>query len=195
MHWIGAGVVVIPWLVAAFATVIVARRRGVSPFATTVALLGITWGFAIVAASLFPFPLPPYTFDPSAGSPFENLPNLWLNPFPLHTLARATRGSGSGVPLAVANVLAYLPLGLILSVLDPRASVGRAAAIGLVCSGGVELLQLSLSLVVGFPYRAADIDDVLLNVLGVMAGYAIVRLAIPTARTAARRGQRARTTP
>jgi glycopeptide antibiotics resistance protein len=129
--------------------------------------------------------------------PFENLPNLWLNPFPFHTIAKALRGNGAGTgtELAIGNVVAYLPLGIVLALVDDKARWGRIFVIALLCSGGIELLQLSISLVVGFPYRAADIDDVLLNVLGVLAGYAMVRAAIPAARTTVRRGQRARTAP
>jgi glycopeptide antibiotics resistance protein len=194
-HWIGPGIVIVPWLVAVLVTVVVAHRAGLSSFSLAIAIVGISWVFAIAAASLFPFPLPPYSSIPLADRPFEHLPNGWLNPVPFHTLARATRSGGSGMALAVGNVIAYLPLGIVLGLLDSRARVGRVVAIALLVSGGVELLQLSLSLVVGFPYRAADIDDVLLNVLGVVAGYAMVRLIIPAARTTMHRGPRARTAP
>jgi glycopeptide antibiotics resistance protein len=185
---------IVPWLVAVLATVAIARRRGLSMLSTAVAVVGISWAFAIVAASLFPFPLPPYGSEPWAGRPFANLPNLWLNPYPFHTIARATNG-GSGTALAVGNVVAYLPLGIVLGMRDPQPRFGRVTAIALLCSGGIELLQLTFSLMVGFPYRAADIDDVLLNVLGVVAGYAMVRLVIPAARTTVRREPRARTAP
>jgi glycopeptide antibiotics resistance protein len=186
--------VIVPWLVAVLATVFIARRRRLSALSTAIAIVGISWAFAIVAASLFPFPLPPYGREPWAGRPFANLPNLWLNPYPFHTLARSTNG-GSGTTLAIGNVIAYLPLGIVLALLDSRPRVGRVLVIAILFSGGIELLQLSFSLLVGFPYRAADIDDVILNVFGVLAGYAMVRLAIPAARTTARRGQRARTAP
>ncbi len=180
---------------AVLITLMVARRRRSSTLSVAVAIVAISWAFAIVAASLFPFPLPPYSSVPLTGSPFDNLPNQWLNPFPFHTIARATRASGSGAALAVGNVIAYLPLGIVLGLLDSRARIGRVIVIALLVSGGIELLQLSISLVVGFPYRVADIDDVLLNVLGVIAGYAMVCLVIPAARTSVRRGPRARTAP
>jgi glycopeptide antibiotics resistance protein len=194
-QWIGPGIVIVPWLMAVLVTLVVARREALSSFSLAVAIVGISWVFAVVAASLFPFPLPPYSSVPLADGPFEHLPNVWLNPFPFHTIARATRSGSSGLALAVGNVIAYLPLGIVLGLVDSRARVGRVIAIALLVSGGVELLQLSISLVVGFPYRAADIDDVLLNVLGVVAGYAMVRLVIPAARTTVRRAPRARTAP
>lgn len=186
---------IVPWLVAVLVTIVVARRRGLSGLDTAVAVVGVSWAFAIVAASLFPFPLPPYGRGLPGDGPFENLPNLWLNPFPLHTIAKTVRGAGTGTTLAIGNVVAYLPLGIVLGLLDQRPRWGMVAAIALLCSGGIEMLQFSLSLVVGFPYRAADIDDVLLNVIGVLAGYAMVRAVIPAARTTMRRGPRARTAP
>jgi glycopeptide antibiotics resistance protein len=193
-HWIGPGIVIVPWLVAVFGAVAVARHRQVPALTTAIVVVGVSWVFAILAASLFPFPLPPYGSVPMIGGPFENLPNTWLNPYPFHTIARATRG-GSGAALAIGNVIAYLPLGIVLGLLDSRPRIGRVIAMGLLFSGGVELLQLSISAAVGFPYRAADIDDVVLNVLGVLFGYAMVRLVMPAARTAGRPGQRARTAP
>jgi glycopeptide antibiotics resistance protein len=173
--------VVFPWLVVTIGLVVVARTRSVPLPVIAVSVIGLAWAFAIVAASLFPFPLPPYPRDTVAGPAFDNLPNLWLNPFPFHTIAKATRGAGTGTTLALANVIAYLPLGMVVGLLDPRARLLRMIAIALLVSGGIELMQLTISLAVGFPYRAADIDDVLLNVIGALGGFALVRL-LPTER-------------
>ena len=45
---------------------------------------------------------------------------------------------------------------------------------------GIEFLQLALSLLYGFAYRSFDVDDLLLNGIGVMAGYCFYRIAAKT---------------
>jgi len=174
-HWIGPGFLIIPWLICALLSAVIARRRGGSAALVVIVVLAVTWAFVIVAASLFPFPLPAYLSDPIAGAPFSRLPNEWLNPYPFHTIANAIKGIGSAAAFALGNIVAYIPLGLLIGLLDPRARWLRVVGVALLCSGGIELLQLGISVAVGFPFRAADIDDVLLNVLGALAGYAIVR--------------------
>src|SRR5437868_2488372 len=97
---------VVPWLVAVLAAVLIARRRRLSTLGAAVAIVGVSWAFAIVAASLFPFPLPPYGQPlPGGDGAFQNLPNLWLNPLPFHTIAKAIHG-GFGAALAIGNVVA-----------------------------------------------------------------------------------------
>src|SRR3954469_20118046 len=96
-HWIGPGIVILPWLLAVLITMVVGRRAHLPSFFLVVTIVGMSWVFAILAASLFPFPLPPYSSIPLGGGPFENLPNSWLNPIPFQTLARATRFGGFGM--------------------------------------------------------------------------------------------------
>lgn len=51
----------------------------------------------------------------------------------------------------------------------------RVLGVAGVASIGIELTQLTLSLLMGFPYRVADIDDVILNVLGAVVGWIALR--------------------
>ena len=52
-----------------------------------------------------------------------------------------------------------------------RRSWRRAFVLGLAATVAIESTQLGLSLVMGSPYRAADIDDVIVNVAGALLGY------------------------
>jgi glycopeptide antibiotics resistance protein len=71
----------------------------------------------------------------------------------------------------VGNVAAFVPLGLLVPLVRPRSSwlTVLVAATGL--SVAIELGQFAVSLAVGYGYRAVDVDDVILNVLGGMVGY------------------------
>jgi glycopeptide antibiotics resistance protein len=87
----------------------------------------------------------------------------------------------------LGNLLAFVPLGALVPWLRPALHTWRLALlVGVGVSLSIEVLQLGLSLLVGFPYRVADIDDVIVNLLGTMFGYLTIR---PVWRVAARHFQ------
>jgi len=86
------------------------------------------------------------------------------NLIPLHTITSYLRStlSFSVVVQFLGNILLFVPLGVFLAV-DGRHRLGKVVAMG--AAGGllVEVLEFGLG-------RSVDIDDVILNVLGVLAG-------------------------
>ena len=70
----------------------------------------------------------------------------------------------------IGNAAMFIPTGIILPVLYKRLnSFWKVTAAGFGLSLAIELLQLPFSV------RATDIDDLLLNTLGCMAGYGVYR--------------------
>ncbi len=101
-----------------------------------------------------------------------NQPNI----IPFHTIIETLTlpSTWIKVRLLLGNVLVFVPFGVLAPVIWPR--LGRAWRMllaGLVLSVGIELGQLAVSLLLGYWYRMTDIDDVLLNVAGVMLGFAV----------------------
>lgn len=86
------------------------------------------------------------------------------------------------------NVAAFVPLGVLAPAVSARwRSWVRVLGLGLAVSLAIEVAQLAVSLVVGHPYRQADVDDLLLNVAGTAAGFALWRLrAVPSRLRASR---------
>ena len=71
----------------------------------------------------------------------------------------------------IGNVCLFIPSGIILPILYRRLDrFWKVTAAGALLSLGVELLQLP------FYVRATDVDDLLLNTLGVMLGYGVYAL-------------------
>ena len=69
------------------------------------------------------------------------------------------------------NVVAFAPSGILVPLWSGRLrSLTAIVFVGLITSGGIELLQLN------FTRRVADIDDVILNVCGAIVGYGCYRL-------------------
>jgi glycopeptide antibiotics resistance protein len=65
-----------------------------------------------------------------------------------------------------------------------RRSLLLVVLAGLALSVAIEAGQLAVSMALGFAYRTADIDDVIVNVAGAVLGYAIY-IAVTTIWTRA----------
>jgi glycopeptide antibiotics resistance protein len=80
-------------------------------------------------------------------------------------------GSAFWLSQAVGNVLLLLPLGLFGPLARPwLRRWWRVLLVAAAFSVCIELIQL------GIPDRSADVDDVLLNTVGAMLGYVLLRL-------------------
>jgi glycopeptide antibiotics resistance protein len=76
----------------------------------------------------------------------------------------------------VGNALLLLPLGIYGPMLTPSLrSVSAILLAGAAVATVIELGQLAVATLYGFPLRVADVDDVLLNTAGVLAGYVLWR--------------------
>ncbi len=111
------------------------------------------------------------TLLPDAGSDRGSHIRVYLTPF--HTIGLAFRqGFGSHEwKILVGNLLAFLPLGILLPLAQPRLGFVFVVLVALGLSVAIETAQLAISLAVGLDYRTADIDDVILNVCGAAIGY------------------------
>ena len=101
--------------------------------------------------------------------------NVRVNLKPLATILPALR-HGPGTFLfatLVGNLLAFVPLGLLLPLAARRIPWPLVILAGVALSAAIETTQYLLSLNAGHGYRAADIDDVIVNVTGTVLGLAI----------------------
>lgn len=102
-----------------------------------------------------------------------------LNLEPLATIDRAfDQGPRSlAFRLMIANIAAFIPLGILLPLAFPAVARLAAVLIGAVAlSSAVEMGQLAISLNLGYAYRSTDVDDVILNVAGAVIGYTAIAL-------------------
>ena len=125
---------------------------------------------AVAALTFLPLPI-----GETAIAEARALATYEHNATPFATLAIQLDGGVSPFELRqiVGNLLLLLPLGLYGPMLSPRLRTAAATiALGAGVSILIELLQLAIATAYGFPVRVADVDDVLLNTVGVAAGYA-----------------------
>lgn len=88
-----------------------------------------------------------------------------LNLVPLKGIAQGAYSSGQ----VTGNFLLGVPFGFGLPFVGARSS-RRVLGWGLLFAFGIEGTQLGLNLVYGFAFRVVDVNDVMLNFLGVAVG-------------------------
>ncbi|NJP99492.1 VanZ family protein [Streptomyces zingiberis] len=128
---------------------------------------------AVLAITVFPLEV---TYGPYANqAPWYTQ----INVIPLITLDAT----------AVPNVIMFVPLGFLLPLLTRAAGLWQVTARAAVASLAIESTQLLLY-VVTHNGRSADINDLLVNTLGGVAGYGCLTLAlsVPSLRRALSRG-------
>lgn len=126
--------------------------------------LAVIIRFVFFPRALVDGKIQPLVFDPATAFPFR------VNPVPLVHLFEFD--SVKDILWNVAgNAALFIPTGILLPVVYKKLnSFGKVVAAGAFISLCIEILQLP------FASRASDIDDIILNTLGVAIGYGIYAL-------------------
>ncbi|MGH2640745.1 MAG: VanZ family protein [Actinomycetota bacterium] len=138
---------------------------------TFLACITVGYGAAVVSVTLFPIPVQ------SSILPWERAFGLHNNFVPLVGLGEML----SSQPLEISmrqiagNTLMFVPLGLLVPLLKPDVRLGQVFVVAVLASTAIEAAQFSISLILQFGYKITDVDDVLLNTLGALIGYGVVR--------------------
>lgn len=144
---------------------IVLRRKGKSLFYLFFFSLFGLYLIQLISLVIFPFPI---------DIPYENFkPNLNLVPFNFGYCD--PRGIELCFRQIYENILLTIPFGFGINFIvriKPRQIWGLAAGAGLT----LELIQLAISLAFRTSFRVVDINDAILNALGVLIGYGFFRL-------------------
>ena len=166
------GVVVYP-LAAVLAALVAwrAARSGRPAFVVAMRALFVLYLGWVVGATLFPLPVRGGVVElESAGRQVE------LGLVPLASIRDVLENGSRFAQLWIlgGNVLTLAPFGFLLPFSAPSlATWPRMAAAALLFPLGVELAQLGISLALGYSYRVTEIDDVLLNAVGVLLGFVV----------------------
>jgi glycopeptide antibiotics resistance protein len=129
-----------------------------------------TYWLLFLAYLAFLLALTFYPFDGFAGSePVD----LRLQAFRTINFALRKGLGSSQFTVLIGNLLAFVPLGMLLPLVTNRRSLLLVLLAGFALSIAIEAGQLAISMYLGFAYRTADIDDVIVNVAGAVLGYVL----------------------
>ena len=79
----------------------------------------------------------------------------------------------------LGNFLLLLPFGMFYTLFNQKVNLKLVILLGLLISLGIELIQLTMSLLIGVPFRVFDIDDLILNTSGAIVGSLIIKIIYP----------------
>ena len=132
---------------------------------TVTALLTLLYGIAVLTATIFPI-----TPHPSS---------YWATPWwtMVHYVPFVVDAASF-----VLNVVMFVPFGVLMPMLCPRLdSVRRLVGWAAAGSCAIELTQLVVGLAVG-SRRTVDVNDLIANAAGALAGLLVLRAAVPDPR-------------
>ena len=144
------------------------RRKHSLPY---LVFFSIFWVYAMLGLdkTFFPLQINGLFVDVMRQEPIFSQVNLLPLYFSKYGLSPA------GYILLLDNILLTMPFGFGLNFirrLRPKDFLWLSFSVGF----GIELLQLLMTLILRYPYRVVDINDVLLNAVGVLIGYALFRV-------------------
>lgn len=141
------------------------RRKGKSLSYLIFFSLFCLYLIQVFSVAVFPFPI---------GTPVENFkPNINLIPFDFGYCD--PRARDQCFRQIYENILLTIPFGFginFLARVKPKHLFWLAAGVG----ATLELIQLAVSLIFRTSFRVVDINDLLLNALGVLIGYGVFRI-------------------
>jgi glycopeptide antibiotics resistance protein len=133
---------------------------------------------AVIGVTLFPFPLQKEAVNPFLENnfiPFRSMIPTLLNG--IHVFEAWGRFPPGIIKQLGGNILLLLPLGFFVPLIwKNKKSFLKALSIGFLFALGIEATQLIISAFLGFTYRIADVDDILLNCMGFVLGYSLFKL-------------------
>lgn len=98
--------------------------------------------------------------------PFKTISEMYLN-MPSYVFIKQIFG----------NILLLIPFGFLIPILFKRiTSFLKLVICSLIFSIAVEFLQLFINVITKYPNRASDIDDIILNVIGAIIGFLILKI-------------------
>jgi len=134
----------------------------------------VAWVIFILLLTLYPLPITKIKVAGAKGINFIPVENTVKEFSDTFTKKRAFMRSHSLENL-IGNLFLFVPLGIFLPLISKKFnSFIKIFLFGLLFSLSIEILQL-VSRQFGV-YRSVDVDDVILNVIGAVGGFIIVRL-------------------
>lgn len=170
---IGRDLMLFPAVIALVVVAFAAIRKREGFWKTFTSLCFTSYLCALVAVTMFPIPVDPRLIADRSAAGF--LSNSFV---PFSTISSALSDGITYFALQVGgNLLLLVPFGLVLPILFPRfRRLRRSLEATVVAAFSIEIAQYAVSVAIGYTYRQADVDDLMLNVAGGLVGFGLYSL-------------------
>lgn len=142
-------------------------------------ILSVFFVYLLVVGSITLFPLPyqknfiDASISNGAGQSNNFIPFKTILPI----ITQNSLLSNIFLTNIVGNILLFAPFGFLCPLIFRKLNMAtKVIWIGFAASLLVESSQLIISSIIGFTYRSFDVDDLIVNTLGVIVGYVILRV-------------------
>lgn len=135
----------------------------------TVFVHAVFAAYLVVLASVVFLPLHGIRAAAASFEGTEPLTRAWRWGLQIHSPVVA----GHVALQRLANVALTIPFGFGIALIAPKLGLRRLFAICITTAVSIELIQLEVSVLVGFVYRTFDVDDIVDNTLGASIGLAL----------------------
>jgi glycopeptide antibiotics resistance protein len=136
----------------------------------------------ILIVVFFPFPTDANKISFMIQNGLGNKNNIIPGKSILNYIVNAFYGDlGQLIYQFLGNIILFIPFGFAISLYfrEHDSNIKSALLLSFIFSLLIEILQLIFGLLLGYYYRSADIDDVILNVFGGLIGYIIFIFICP----------------
>jgi glycopeptide antibiotics resistance protein len=99
----------------------------------------------------------------------------YLQLIPFRTISRTLKDSGVMSIQIIGNILLLLPLPILLGCMGKKSTFSGLLVRCFLVSAGIEILQLCIDIVLKYPSRTFDVDDLILNTFGIVIGIGIFK--------------------
>lgn len=132
----------------------------------------------VIAVTLFPIPIDKRLIQEEISLGYYT---GRYNLIPFKTVMGLIKNSRWGMMTAIrniaGNIVLLLPLGFLVPLIWNRVSqFKKLIAVGLLSTLSIELIQVLLSVVIGYQYKSFDVDDIILNSIGYIIGVIAYKL-------------------
>lgn len=128
----------------------------------------------LIDTTLMPLPI-----STEADSSVPKVNNL-IPFYSTYLILNSPFGLGVGLVTIVRKIALFVPLGLLWPLISRNATKQSIVAIGFGISSLIECIQGLIGVLIKFNYRSADVDDVILSLLGTLCGFLVFRLVTTT---------------
>lgn len=157
-----------------FIAILIGQRKRVSINKQIFSFAFFLYVLALIDITFFPIPVDPKLIKLSRMHNSVIHQN-WLPFSTIYFMVKYSRHDINHLINFIGNALLFVPFGFSIPIVTKK-SFGRAISLGIIVIFTIELSQLAFSYLYGFTYRIFDVDDIILNTIGLLIGVIILRI-------------------